>query len=163
MKAVLDELRARNVETEEIPHDPAYTALSEAARAGAAPDEVAKTLVLNTKGGHALAVIPASERLDMALVHRALGDSHARLATEDELQRDFPDCELGAFPPLGSLLGAPTYVDPRVMEHDTVVFAAGSATSSLRARTADVFQGENPTVVPLVKEPSEEDKETLDR
>jgi Ala-tRNA(Pro) deacylase len=163
MNDVLEALRARGVDVEDIHHDPAHTALGEAARAGAAPDEVAKTLILSTAGRHALAVIPASERLDMALVHEALGDSHARLSTEEELQRDYPDYELGAFPPLGSLFDAPVLVDPRVLEHETIVFPAGTATFSLRARTADVFRDEAEKVVPLVRQPLEEDKEPIDR
>jgi Ala-tRNA(Pro) deacylase len=163
MRLVRDELQARGIEAEEIPHDPAHTALGEATRIGVPADEVAKTVVLDTKDGHALAVIPASERLDMALVHRAVGDSHAHLTSEERLRQDYPDYELGAFPPLGSLLHAPVYVDPRVMAQDTIVFAAGSATTSLRARAADVFRDEEVTVTPLIRAPVEEDKEPIDR
>jgi prolyl-tRNA editing enzyme YbaK/EbsC (Cys-tRNA(Pro) deacylase) len=161
MNAVLDELQTRGVDAEEIHHDAAHTALGEAARLGVPADEVAKTVVLDTHDGHALAVIPASERLDMGLVQRALGDSHAHLTSEDQLQRDYPQYELGAFPPLGSLLHAAVYVDPRVMEHPTIVFAAGTATVSLRARTADVFRDEAATVTPLVKTADEEDKDPV--
>lgn len=161
MELVLEELRSRGIEVEEIHHRPAHRALSEAAQSGVPADEVAKTVVLDTRGRHALAVIPASDRLDMALVHRALGDPHARLSTEEELERDYPDYELGAFPPLGQLLQAPVYVDPRVMEHEVIVFPAGTATLSLRARTADVFRAEHATVTALVKELSEEDKDPI--
>jgi Ala-tRNA(Pro) deacylase len=161
MTAIRDHLRGRGIDVEEIEHEPTYTALSEAARLGVAADEVAKTIVLDAHGGHALAVIPASERLDMRLVHQALGDPHARLASEDELQRDYPDYELGAIPPLGSLLQAPLYVDPRVFEHDMIVFAAGTAKASLRVRTRDLFGEEKATVTPLVREPDEEDKDLM--
>jgi Ala-tRNA(Pro) deacylase len=159
MTTVGDYLRARGIQTEEIPHELTHSALGEAARLGVPAKEVAKTIVLDTHGGRALAVIPASERLDMGLVHRAVGDSHARLASEEELQRDYPDFELGAFPPLGSLLDVPLYVDPKVMEGETVVFAAGTADTSLRVTTRDLFREQDPVVAPLVKEPHDGDKE----
>jgi len=159
MTTVGDYLRARGIQTEEISHGSTHSALGEAALLGVPAKEVAKTIVLDTRRGRALAVIPASERLDMGLVHKAVGDAHARLASEEELQRDYPDFELGAFPPLGSLLDAPLYVDPKVMQGETVVFAAGTADTSLRATTHDLFRDENPVVAPLVKEPQDEDKE----
>lgn len=114
-----------------------------------------KTLALDTTRGHELVVIPASRRLDMKLVHEAVGDKHARLASEQELEEDFAGYELGALPPLGSLLSAPTYVDPEVMQHDTVVFAAGSRTESVKAKTEDLFRDESVTVVPLTRQPEE--------
>jgi prolyl-tRNA editing enzyme YbaK/EbsC (Cys-tRNA(Pro) deacylase) len=36
-------------------------------------------------------------------------------------------------PPLGSLLGVPLVVDPEVLDHEVVVFAAGTETESVRA------------------------------
>ena len=108
---------------------------------------------MRTAAGYALVVIPASRRLDLHLAREALGDNHARLATEDELGRDFADYQLGALPPLGALVGSQVYVDPEVLGHDTVVFAAGSQTESVRMRTEELFGGERATTVPLVKRP----------
>lgn len=159
MTTVGDYLRARGIQPEELAHELTHSALGEAVRLGVPANEVAKTIVLDTHGGRALAVIPASERLDMGLVHRAVGDSHARLASEEELQRDYPDFELGAFPPLGSLLDVPLYVDPKVMEGETVVFAAGTADTSLRVTTRDLFRDEDPVVARLVKEPRDDEEE----
>jgi Ala-tRNA(Pro) deacylase len=156
---VREYLTEQGVETEELRHEPTHSAGGEAARLGVPAHEVAKTVVLDTERGHALAVIPASERLDMGLVHRATGDNHAALASEEELQRDYPDYELGAFPPLGSLLHAPVYVDPKVMRHDRIVFAAGKADTSLRARTEELFRAERPTVIPLARELDEKELE----
>jgi len=98
----------------------------------------------------------------MSLVRTAVGDHRARLATEEELTREFSDYELGALPPLGSLLGAPVYVDPEVMGHDTVVFAGGSQTESIKIRTEDLFSGEPVTIAPLSRHPDEDDKELFE-
>jgi Ala-tRNA(Pro) deacylase len=103
--------------------------------------------------------VPATGRLDLHLVQAAVGDRHVRLATEEELLRDFPGIELGALPPLGSLLGAPLYVDQEVLQHETVVFAAGSQTESVQIRTADLLQHEQVTTLPLIKHPDDNDKD----
>jgi Aminoacyl-tRNA editing domain len=84
-----------------------------------------------------------------------IGDHHGRTAKEQpcwpepwtrlSARTDFPGIELGALPPLGSLLGAPLYVDQEVLQHETVVFAAGSQTESVQIRTADLLQHEQVT------------------
>lgn len=98
-------------------------------------------------------VIPASCRLNLHLAREALGDSRARLATEEELGRDFPDYELGALPPLGALLDVRVYVDPEVLGHDTVTFAAGSQTESVKLQTQELFGPGGFATVSLVKQP----------
>ena len=120
-----------------------------------------KTVAVRVAGGYALMAVPATGRLDMHLVQAAVGDRHVRLATEQELLQDFPDFELGALPPLGSLLGAPLYVDQNVLQHETVVFAAGSQTESVQLKTADLLQHEQATPQPLIKQADDNDKDWL--
>jgi prolyl-tRNA editing enzyme YbaK/EbsC (Cys-tRNA(Pro) deacylase) len=45
------------------------------------------------------------------------------------------------------------YVDPEVLRHDTVAFAAGTQTESVKMRAEELFAGEEATTVPLVKQP----------
>jgi Ala-tRNA(Pro) deacylase len=149
VSVVTEHLEGQGVPFEVIHHAQTLTSADEARAIGIAPTEVVKTLVLDTTAGHALAVVPASRRLDLKLVQDATGDRHARLASEEELARDFPDHELGAVPPLGALVGAPVYVDPEVMDRETVVFAGGRHTESIRARTDDLFPPASVTVTPL--------------
>jgi hypothetical protein len=84
---------------------------------------------------------------------RGAGDSRARLASEEELGRDFPDYELGALPPLGALLHAQVCVDPEVLGHDSVTFAAGSQTESVKMGIQELFRTGGFTTVSLVKQP----------
>jgi prolyl-tRNA editing enzyme YbaK/EbsC (Cys-tRNA(Pro) deacylase) len=155
MSVVTDHLTERGVAFETIPHEQAFTSIAEAAALGINADEVAKTLVLKTARGLALAVIPGSRRLDPRLAEEATGDRHAHLVSEQELEKAFPGFELGALPPLGSLLGAAVYVDPEVMAHETLVFAAGTQTESVRAKTADLFRDQQVTVLPLARHADE--------
>jgi Ala-tRNA(Pro) deacylase len=152
MSAVTKHLEQRGSAFEEIPHRQAVTCMEEARALGVEAGDVLKTLAIKTASGYALMVVPASYRLDMRLVREALDDSHARLATEDELQRDFAGYELGALPPLGTLLGAKVYVDPEVLRHDVVAFAAGSQTESVRIRTEDLFAREQVINTPLIRQ-----------
>jgi Ala-tRNA(Pro) deacylase len=153
MSVVTEHLEQRGCAFELLSHRQAYTSIDEARALGVDAGEALKTLAVRTAAGYALMVIPATRRLDLHLAREALGDSHARLATEDELGRDFTDYQLGALPPLGALVGSQVYVDPEVLGHDTVVFAAGSQTESVRMRTEELFGGEQATTVPLVKRP----------
>ena len=161
MTQVTEHLETRGVPFEPIAHQQAYTSIAEARALGIDASEVLKTVAMRVAVGYALMAIPATCRLDMHLVQAAVGGRHVRLATEEELLRDFPDFELGALPPLGSLLGAPLYVDQEVLQHETVVFAAGSQTESVQLRTADLLQHEQVTTLPLIKNPDEDDKDWL--
>jgi Ala-tRNA(Pro) deacylase len=149
MSLVTDYLAERGVAFEVVPHRRTFTSMQEAKALGVAADEVIKTVALRTRDKYALAVVPASCRLDMRLLRDALEDPAARLATEGELLVDFPGYQLGALPPLGSLLGAPTLLDPEVLGHETVVFAAGVETESVTASTAELFRDEPVMILPL--------------
>jgi Ala-tRNA(Pro) deacylase len=153
MSFVTDYLARRGVAFEVAGHPRAVTSMEEARALGIAADEVVKTVMLTTDRGHALLIVPASRRLDMRLARDAVGDPTARLATEAELQQGFAECELGALPPLGSLLGVAAFMDPEVLDHDTVMFAAGTQTESVKARPADLFRDEQVKVTPLVHDP----------
>jgi prolyl-tRNA editing enzyme YbaK/EbsC (Cys-tRNA(Pro) deacylase) len=131
MSTVSEQLERRGVAFEAASHTETYTSADEARALGIAADEVVKAVMLQSASGFRLAVVPASRRL-------------------------FPGFELGALPPLGSLLSVPTYVDPEVMEHETIAFAAGSRTESVKARAEDLFRGESVTVTPLTRRPGEE-------
>jgi Ala-tRNA(Pro) deacylase len=152
MAYVMDYLQGRGVTFTVIPHPKAPTAAGEAHAINVPADLVAKTVVVIANYGPALMVIPASRRLDMELVADAVGDPNVRLATERELERQFPDYELGALPPLSMLLLAPMYVDPAVAEREEIVFAAGRQDVSIRMATRDLFGTDPIVITPLTSE-----------
>ncbi|HET7517373.1 MAG TPA: YbaK/EbsC family protein [Actinomycetes bacterium] len=152
MSLVTNHLTERGVGFEVVPHRRAFTSLQEAREVGVAADAVLKTVAVRTRDKYVLAVVPASRRLDLRLVHQTLEDPAARLASEAELVADFPGYELGALPPLGSLLGVPLLVDPEVLDHKLVVFAAGTETESVQVTTAELFRDEPLAVAPLTRQ-----------
>ena len=151
MSLVTEYLTGRGVAFEVVPHRRAVTSLQEARELGVAAEEVLKTVALRSGGKYVLAVVPASRRLELRLVRETLEDPEVRLASEAELQADFPGYELGALPPLGSLLGVPLLVDPAVLDHELVVFAAGTETESVRVVTGELFRDESLAVMPLTR------------
>jgi Ala-tRNA(Pro) deacylase len=151
MSVVTEHLEQQGSAFEVLAHRQAYTCADEARALGVDAGEVLKTVAVRVGPRYALMVIPASRRLDLHLVREAVGDNHARLATEDELLRDFAGYELGALPPLATLVSARVCVDPEVLGHDTVAFAAGTQTESVKMRTQDLFGGAQVTTVPLAK------------
>lgn len=139
MSTVTEHLEREGVKYEVLQHEPAVTAEAEAHVLRIPEDDVVKTIVLDLRTGHAFAVLPANCRIDLDKVRAAVGSRHVSLATEDEIQRDYPEFELGAVPPLGSMVRTPLIVDPAILEHDVVVFAGGSQDTSIRMATSDLF------------------------
>jgi Ala-tRNA(Pro) deacylase len=136
VKSLLDEA---GLDFDVLEHAQTERATDEAAALGISPTEVAKTLVLTTPKGSVRAVLPASERIDLRKVGDLLGVSgkRVRLATEDDLARDYGEFELGAVPSLGGKID-PVILDPRLSEH--VVFDAGSHERSALLKAADLVR-----------------------
>ncbi len=157
MMTIIDQLQAQGIDYELLHHPRAMSAVGEAISLGLPPDEVVKTICVDTgDGDHVMCAIPAPRRLDMRMVKFALDDTHCHLASETEMQSDFPECELGAFAPIGHSGQFRLLVDPEVMDHSTVVFAAGTQTESVRCRSKDVFRGDNCQVTSLTRDPATE-------
>jgi Ala-tRNA(Pro) deacylase len=129
---VTDFLSERGIDYELVEHEERYSAASEARAAGVEPENAAKSVLLRAEEGYRLAVLPASERLDLHKVRDVLdASSRLRLATEEEIGADFGAFELGAIPPLGPMLPAAEIVDRKLLEHDRVLCNGGDHRHSL--------------------------------
>ena len=148
MSALVQRLEAKQVSFQVLQHVRTTGARQEARALGLYPGIVVKAVLLDTRAGHAVAVLPASRKLDLTLLRRAVCDPEASIASEQEIIHDFPEYPLGALPPFESMMHLPVYVDPEVLEHDSVVVAV-SATESVRARTEEMFSGEWVTIQAL--------------
>jgi len=136
LKSFLD---ANQVPYESLAHATTYTAQGMAAVMQISGKEMAKTVVLRVgKGGEEtiLAVLPGSKHVKLDKLAAALGKP-ARLATESEFSDLFPDCELGAMPPFGSLYNLPVYVDESLARDLEIVFNAGTHHDAVRMRYDD--------------------------
>ncbi|AMX01583.1 aminoacyl-tRNA deacylase [Microbulbifer thermotolerans] len=118
-------LRDQLVDYQLIQHPHSRTSRESAHAAHVREEQVAKAILLKDEQGHVLAVIPASSSLDMRALHEETGRPHLEMVPEAELGRAFPDCELGALPPLGQAYGITTLLDSSLRHCDTVYFEAG--------------------------------------
>jgi Ala-tRNA(Pro) deacylase len=136
---------------EVLHHDHTERAIAEAQALGLPPEEVAKTLIVRTPGGHVRALIPASRRIDLRRLREQLGlrKDDVQLATEEEMARDYPEFELGAVPPLGGSQSDQVLLDRGLAERDWLVFAAGSHDDSVRVRRDDFVRLTGAQIVDL--------------
>ena len=102
VKKLKDFLDAEKVKYIMISHSQAFTAQETAASAHISGKELAKTVMVKIDGKMAMAVLPASYRVDFELLKKAAGAKEAELATEDEFKGMFPGCDVGAMPPFGN-------------------------------------------------------------
>ena len=149
MTIVTEHLERLGVRFEVLPHERSETAYEEARALGVSTHEVLKPIVLNVESGHAIALIPASARLDLELSRRALGDPSAELASEKDIEGIFPEFEPGALPAVPSLLHIPVVIDRAVLSLRMVTFAAGIQRESVRLETEQLLRGGIVTIAPI--------------
>ena len=147
--ALIDALDERQISYELIPHRRTQSAAAEARAVGVDPAHVAKTLVLSTGDEFVLAVLPASERIDLRKVRDVLAIDDVKLASEQVLAGAFPEYELGAVPPIGGAGRDRVLVDRRVRDVGWVVFEAGTHEQSMRMKAADLVDVASATVADI--------------
>ena len=138
--AVTEFLEREGIFYEVVEHERTQTAVAEARAAGVPAADVAKTIVLRDEVGLRLAVIPASERLDMHKLRQALASRGLRLVTEQEMAKEFDEFEVGAVPPFGSMFDALELVDERLLEHDRVLCGGGDHEHAVLVDPRDVVR-----------------------
>ncbi len=138
-------LNEHQIHFNRLQHAPVYTANRLAQCLHMPGREVAKTVLLRTGEGYAVAVLPADRRVDLEQVRRCLDDDGAELASEAEIERLFPDCAPGALPPFGSLYHLRTLVDESLAQDEEIVFDAQSHEEAIRMAYRDYETLEHPT------------------
>ena len=67
--------------------------------------QVINPVLIEADGRFVLCALPASSRIDLAKMRTLLDAERVVLAREKKLREVFPDCELGAEPPIGRMYG----------------------------------------------------------
>ena len=146
---VQEYLKQQGVQFQAHEHSPAYTAQEVAAEEHVSGHMLAKTVTIKCKQGFALCVLPASHKLDLRKVAKALKAKDVRLADEDEMAKLFPDAEVGAEPPFGNLYNLPTLVDQHLAHDEEIVFQAGTHRDAIRMKYGDFARLVQPEVADL--------------
>ncbi len=146
-KKLMEFLDERDAKYVLISHSRAFTAQEIAAKAHVPGKEMAKTVVIKIDGEMALAVLPASFRVDLDLLRDVTRADVVELADEREFRDTFPGCELGAMPPFGNLYEMRTLVADTLAEDESIAFNAGSHTELIRMTFEDFRRLAQPEIV----------------
>ena len=146
-----DYLSQKRVPFEVLTHPATFDSQHMAHELHISGHKVAKTVLLslNDRAKYAVAVLPASKRIDLEKAGRALGGESAELADEAEMHEKCPDCTLGVLPPFGSCYGITTLADKSLGDHEQIVFEGDSHEQSLRVSYDDYFRLEHPLVAEI--------------
>jgi Ala-tRNA(Pro) deacylase len=134
LKTFLDEYDVKYVS---IQHSPAYTAAEVAESAHIPGLELAKTVMVWINDQMAMAVVPASHRVDFERLAEVAGAVEAQLASEEDFKELFPTCDTGAMPPFGNLYGMRVFVEKALTQDFEIAFSAGSHSEVIRLAYAD--------------------------
>jgi Ala-tRNA(Pro) deacylase len=143
LKKLLEE---KKVKYEAIKHEEAFTAQEIAATTHTPGKEMVKVVILNGDEKFFMAVLPASYRIDIEKLKGIVNVKNLRLSTEEEFERLFPDCEVGAMPPFGNLYNIGVYVDKVLSEDETIVFLVGNHKESIKMKYKDFTKLVKPNV-----------------
>ena len=135
-KPLIDYLEENKISYEILHHPEAVSAQRIAEAEHVKGRHQAKVVMVKSGGRHVMTVIPADHQIDLGKLGKVIGQS-VSLDSEEEFKSLFPDCVIGAMPPLGNLYGMPTYVEKSLAEQDYIVFEAGTHTDAIKLSYRD--------------------------
>jgi Ala-tRNA(Pro) deacylase len=131
-------LDSHHVSYQSCRHSPAYTAQGIAQAQHVSGKKMAKVvMVVADIRKLVMAVVPASYRVDLNKLGQLLKTEWIRLATEEEFRDVFPECELGAMPPLGNLYNLEVWIDDSLKSHPGISFNAGTHAETIQMSYSD--------------------------
>jgi Ala-tRNA(Pro) deacylase len=114
-------------------HPLAYTASATAHAEGVSERSFAKVVgVATADGSRVLAVVDASDHVDLVRLAAFLGTDWVTLLTEHELDEILPDCPGGTIPPVPEIARVDVVADQAVRADLRISFHAGSHRTSVR-------------------------------
>ena len=127
-------------------HPEAFTAQGEAAVSHVPGRSWAKIVVCIADASPFWRSCRRPFRLDLEQLRVLTGACVIRLASEDEFQQLYPDCEPGAMPPFGNLYLQRVFVDQSLVGETEMAFNAGTHTDAIRMHYADFAELAKPVV-----------------
>ncbi|MCR4336363.1 MAG: YbaK/EbsC family protein [Candidatus Omnitrophica bacterium] len=152
-KRIKDYLDNNKIKYAVLNHPATYTAQETAQSAHVSGKDMAKTVIVKMDGQTAMVVLPASYKINLGFLQEITGSEDIRLATEEEFRNIFPDCEMGAMPPLGNLYSVDVYVARRLVEDEEIAFNAGNHRELIKMKYKDYDRLVRPLIFDLTYEP----------
>jgi Ala-tRNA(Pro) deacylase len=148
------DLQLHGIAFEELHHPEVYTAQQVAQCEHTSGHHVAKVVVAMVDGQPVELILPASRHVILDRIREIRGSQDVRLATEEEMERYFTDCEVGAIPALRHWQGVDVLMDRSLNVDGNIVFQAGTHEDAVRLRFRDWFELVQPQVATF-SEPAE--------
>lgn len=148
-------LGEKNIRFETITHPEAFTAQEVAHAIHKTGKVLAKTVVVEADGKIMMTVVPAHHKVDLGAVKKVLGAKDVHLVPETKLRELFPECDLGAMPPIGPLYSLPVVVSKALAEKPEIIFNACTHTDCLMVKYADYEKVVHPHVAEISDIPPE--------
>lgn len=153
VEAIVGFLEGAGIAFELIEHEPVRSATAEARTAGRSPEQTAKTIVLHDGNAYMVVAITAADRLDLHKLRELLGASRQlRLASEQEIARDFPSLEVGAVPPFGPMVPAAEVIDGALARQSHILCPAGDHRHSVLLDPHEVVRITAATIADICEE-----------
>jgi len=135
--AIQDYLKSSGVKYEVVDHPRRVVSSEIAQTAHIAGSQLAKGVVLHAEdGGYLLVVVPSTHKVDVDVLSETLSRPLG-LATEDEVENLFHDCDAGAVPPIGPAYGLKVLLDEDLADQEDVYFEAGDHTALVHVSGRD--------------------------
>ena len=131
-------LESQHIPYQSYSHCRAYTAQGTAQAQHVSGKRLAKVVMVVADGTRLImAVVPASHRVDLGRLGEILNTYSIRLATEEEFKDLFPECEIGAMPPLGNIYHMDVWIDEKLRSYPSISFNAGTHTEMIQMSFSD--------------------------
>jgi nondiscriminating aspartyl-tRNA synthetase len=145
---VVESLSSKSISFEKFEHEPVYTSEDAAKVRGTDIHQGAKALVLQAGKNFILYVLPADLQADLEILAEKLKVKKLRMASKESVKAK-TGLEVGAIPPLGSIVGLKTYVDSRLAGNEQIAFNAGRHDRSIKMEYKDFVKVERPEIISL--------------
>jgi Ala-tRNA(Pro) deacylase len=144
-------LDGQNVKYITTNHSRAYTAQEIAASAHVSGNDFAKVVMLKADEEMTMAVLPASDKVDLKSLRQLLGVRNVYFTDENDFQDRFPGCEVGAMPPFGNLYGIRVVLAHTFCDSKTISFNSGLHTEIIQMDYDDYIRLVNPEIMDLTR------------
>lgn len=138
-KCISDFLTREKLEYSVIHHPHSESSDTTAEAAHVSGERLAKGVLLKDNRGYLLAVVPATHTLETGTLNQRIRRPMI-MASESEIARLFPDCEVGAIPAVGKAYGLTTVVEHALCKLPEVFFEAGDHETLVRVDNKDFMR-----------------------
>lgn len=149
-KNVTNYLEKKAAKYEPIVHKKVYTAYDAAQTLKKDLKEIAKSLLIKADKAYILVIVPASMRIDLKKLKKAVGAKKVEIPKENVMVKVFK-IKPGAITAFGGLHKVETVVDKSFLKTKEAIFAAGSFTDSIRMKVKDFIEMEEAKLASFAK------------